>query len=602
MVPIPYGFSGTAVGGSWAQLQGASFERVVHATELLKSQGATAGVIAMYCDWIALQPADSPLLHAAWFNLGVELSRAGLTADAVVAYRRAISLRPDFHLAAVNLGLALEQCGDPEAALRCWAAALQPDEAQIALINQQARVLEAGGKLADAESALRRSLLLQPDQPDAVQHWLHLRQRMCVWPAIDESIPGLDASAIIERCGPLSALALTDDPEVQTAIGSSWLARKTQAADRLSPAKGYPGHDRIRLGYVSSDFCNHALSFLMAEVFERHDRGRFELFGYCSSPEDGSEQRARVMAAFDRFRSVRTLDHAALARLIRDDEIDILVDLNGLTAGSRLQALRWRPAPVQATYLGFVGPVPLPELDYLFCDSFVVPEERVQCYSPTPLAIASLYQANDSRPIRPPELTRAQAGLPERGFVFACFSNHYKIAESVFSSWMEILAQVPGSVIWLAADNEWSAVNLRGRASRAGIDPERIIISPRTGILEYRARLSVADLFLDTFPYNAGTVASDAIRAGLPVMTLAGRSFASRMAARLLTELGADRGIASTPSDYVATAVALASREAEYLEYRRRFSPERWAATIGNTASFMEAYEATLQGIAKPKG
>jgi predicted O-linked N-acetylglucosamine transferase (SPINDLY family) len=594
------GFGGSpAAAGGWAGLQTACFEQVVQAVEQIGANRGAPEAIALYRNWIALQLDATPLLHAAWFNLGVELSRAGLGLDAVVAYRQALALKPDFYSASINLGLALEQCGDTEAALRCWSQALQPDEARVALINHRARVLEQTGRFHEAEQALRQSLLTDPDQPNAVQHWVHLRQKMCAWPVLDASIPGLTHSRLVEQCGPLAALALTDDIAVQGSAGASWVARRTvPAGECLSPAAGYK-HQQVRVGYLSSDFCRHALSFLIAELFERHDRNRFEVFGYCASPEDGSDVRARVIAAFDHFRPIRALDDEAAARLIRNDEIDILVDLNGLTAGSRVQILRWRPAPVQATYLGFVGPVPLPELDYLFCDDFVIPPELAGLYQPTPLPIAPLYQAVDSKSCAASMPLRRDIGLPDGRFVFASFANHYKITETHFALWMAILRRTNDSVLWLAGDNAWSENNLRASAAAQGVDAARLIFTPRAAPADYRARLSLADLFLDTFPYTAGTVASDVIRAGLPVVTLLGQAFASRMAARLLREIGADQGIALTPEAYVETAVKLARDPAAYAGYRAHFSEERWVATIGDMARFTAAYEATLLRIRK---
>jgi predicted O-linked N-acetylglucosamine transferase (SPINDLY family) len=209
------------------------------------------------------------------------------------------------------------------------------------------------------------------------------------------------------------------------------------------------------------------------ELFEQHDRGRFEVYGYCSSPEDGSPIRARVIAAFDHFVPVRDLSDEAAARRIREDEIDVLIDLNGLTSGARLQILRWRPSPVQATYLGFIGPVPLPELDYMLCDDFVVPPGVASAYQPTPLYVADIYQANDSKRAIGATVSRAEAGLPEGRFVFCCFSRHYKITEEMFAGWMEILRKTGDSVLWLADDNQWSCQNLRQFATAAGIDPAR---------------------------------------------------------------------------------------------------------------------------------
>ncbi|MGI4941905.1 MAG: hypothetical protein ACRYHQ_15320, partial [Janthinobacterium lividum] len=285
------------------------------------------------------------------------------------------------------------------------------------------------------------------------------------------------------------------------------------------------------------------------------------------------------------------------ARCIRNDEIDILIDLNGLTAGSRLQVLRWRPAPIQATYLGFVGPVPIPELDYMFCDDFVVPPSVASAYQPRPLYVAQNYQVNDSKRAIGTPTSRAVAGLPDDRFVFVCFSNHYKITEQMFTAWMSILSQVENGVLWLIADNPWSCQSLRQRAAAAGIDPERIAFAGRVDPSEYMSRLSLADLFVDTFPYNAGTIASDALRMGLPLMTLSGESFVSRMAGRLLSAVGAECGIARNLADYVQIATTLATDRQAWKAYKALFTENRWAESVGNIGEFTSQYEATLTRI-----
>jgi predicted O-linked N-acetylglucosamine transferase (SPINDLY family) len=398
---------------------------------------------------------------------------------------------------------------------------------------------------------------------------------------------------LLRNSGPLSILALTDDIELQCAAAAAWIARKTEPAPRrLAPLRPWP-HERIRIGYISSDFCNHAMSFLITELFERHDRRRFEVFGYCASHDDGSELRKRVLAAFDHHRIIRTLSDEQAAQVIRDDEIDVLIELNGITDGSRLAVLRWRPAPVQATYLGFVGPVPLPELDYLLCDSVVIPPEHKASYRPAPLPIAQIYQANDSKRTIGRQMSRAEVGLPKEQFVFCCFSKHYKITEEMFGAWMEILRQADRSVLWLAKDNAYSQTNLLARAGREGIDEGRLIFSERTGPDLYLSRLALADLFLDTFPYNAGTVASDAIRMQLPLITLCGRAFASRMAASLLYAAGASHGITTSLSNYIRTAVQLANDPADYARYKALFTTRTWQRTIGDVATFTAEFEDT---------
>src|SRR5580658_4615432 len=547
-------------------LKDTQFDAILSAIERARPGLARSAEIGIYQRWIDANGA-SPLLYAAWFNIGVLFAHEGDNANAAIAYGNALVLRPDLYCAAINLGLVLEATGHPEQALITWQRATQPDTARIALEIQQGRLLEKLGRLEAAERTLYRVLLTDPAQSDVVHHLVHLRQKICRWPVASSDIPGISAENLVRSSGPLSILALTDDIDMQREAAAAWIAHKTGPAPRrLAPEKPWP-HDRIRIGYISSDFCNHAMSFLITELFERHDRRRFEVFGYCSSGDDGSELRKRVLAAFDHCRIIRTLSDEQAAQIIRDDEIDVLIELNGITEGSRLPVLRWRPAPIQATYLGFVGPVPLPELDYLLCDNVVIPPEFKASYQPAPLAIGQIYQANDSKRTIGRPMSRAEVGLPDDRFVFCCFSKHYKITEDMFAAWMSILRQVDRSVLWLATDNEYSRRNLLTATRNAGIAEERLIFSERTGPDLYLSRLGLADLFLDTFPYNAGTVASDAIRMRLPLVTLCGKAYASRMATSLLHALGASRGITTSVSSYVRTAVQFANDPEDYAGY-----------------------------------
>ena len=580
-----------------SRLQRATFEDVIAAIAAAGADAHRGDSIKLYRRWITSQGQGSPHLYAAWFNLGVELANTGDTQGAMLAYRNALAASPNFAAAARNLAMLLEADGRIEEAVAVLDGALLSDEARVALLNQRGRLLEQLKRLPEAEEELRKSLMIRPDQPDVLQHWLHVRQKECRWGMLSDRIPGVSRESLIINSGPLSALALFDDVVQQRTINEAWIRRKmVSITERLSPPSGYR-HKRVRIGYMSSDFCQHAMSLLIAELFERHDRRTFEVFGYCASPEDGSETRQRVIAAFDHFRRIADLTDEQAARMIRADEIDILIDLNGLTSGTRMEALRWRPAPVQATYLGFVGPVPLPELDYMFCDRIVVPPAIASAYRPTPLYVAKFYQANDNKRARPASRSRADFNLPDGRFVFCCFSNHYKITEEIFTAWMDILRLVPHGILWLIADNVSSCDNLLKAARDAGVGPERIVFAPRTSPSEYLAYLDAADLFLDTYPYNAGTVASDAIRMHLPLVTLSGQSFVSRMAGRLLAALGAQDGIATVIEDYVAKAVAFATDKSRYDVYKARFTDDAWAGTIGNIGKFTEEFERSLLSI-----
>jgi predicted O-linked N-acetylglucosamine transferase (SPINDLY family) len=554
--------------------------------------------LALYQSWAAANPS-SPLLWAAWFNIGCVCSRAGDQPNAMTAYRNAQVLRPEMACTAVNLGLMREALGFPEEALATWRAAMQPDADRVSLQIQQGRLLEVLGRFEEAERILYRVLLADPSQPDVVHHWVHLRQKTCLWPAIPQNMPGLPEAALLAGSGPLGILALTDDIAQQRQTAANWVTRKTiLPPERLAPATPY-GHQRIRIGYMSSDFCSHAMSYLITELFERHDRAKFEVFGYCASNDDGTALRQRVVAGFDHYRVIKNLSDEDAARKIRADEIDVLIDLNGITDGSRMAILRWRPAPIQATYLGFIGPIPLPELDYLLCDDITIPPEHRLAYQVAPLSIGPIYQVNDSKRTTGRKITRAEIGLPDGKFIYCCFTKHFKITEQIFAAWMDILRRTENTILWLAGDNVYSDNNLARAAQAAGIAPERLIFSTRVDPDLYLSRLAVADLFLDTFPYGAGTVASDALRMELPLVTLCGRAFASRMATSLLHAAGAAQGITTSLKDYVETAIHFASDPAAYSAFKASCTAQAWQHSIGNIARFTQHYEATWSRIVR---
>lgn len=558
-------------------------------------------LVQMLHSWLIMQGEVTPATGLVWFNLGVELSNLSRSGDAATAYQNALLLRPDLWQAAVNLANLREAAGDVQGAADLLGRALQDDQARITLLNQRGRVLEGQRQLADAEQCYYRSLLTDPAQPDVIQHWAFARQNICAWPIFAPPVPGRTPAELLAHSGALATLSLIDDVAGQRQAVANWLDRRWAKVPaptaRLAPVEGY-AHERLRIGYLSSDFCRHPISYLMAELLECHDRSRVEIYGYCSSPEDGSDIRARVLASLDHRRLVRALDDESLARLVRSDEIDILIDLNGATAGDRLGTLRWKPAPVQATYLGFIGPVPVPELDYILTDQFAIPAHLAADYWPRPLYLPGVYQANDSRPIPLPPVSRAAEGLPEDAFVFCCFSNPYKISDRMFDAWMAILKGAAGSVLWVLADNQWAAANMRARAVAQGVDPARLIPAARTDPARYRARMALGDLFLDTAPYNAGTIASDALRMGLPLLTLPGEPFASRMAGSLLHAMDLPELISVDMADYVARAVRHAVDPDWHAAIRARVTPEKWHATLGDTARFARGFEDTLAQVA----
>ena len=587
-----------------ALLRGLAFEALIVLTETVKAAGQRQVVIPLYFSWIDRNTGLSPHLFGAWFNLGAELSALGDNKNAIVCYQNALLLKPDFYQATLNLGFQYERSGQKDAALDLWSNALQPNEARIQLMNQKGRLLEDMHRFDEAAATLYASLLTNPRQPDVVHHWVYLRQKMCDWPIFDGRVPGMPPEALAAETGPLSMLALFDDIAFQAGHVKTWMEKKGfPASPRLAPEEGY-AHERIRLGYLSSDYCEHPVSYLMTELIERHDRSRFEVYGYCATPQANwaGHTRPRIVGAFDTCRFIQPMSDEQAARLIREDEIDILIDLNGLTMGTRMFILRARPAPVQLTYLGYIGPIPMPELDYMICDDFVIPPELAAAYQPQPLYLPEIYQANDTRLPVGPTPGRAAVGLPEDRFVYCCFSNCYKITEEVFDAWMEILRRTGDSVLWLLADTVWSRTNMERRARLHGIDPARLIFAGRVNPPDYLARLPLADLFLDTYPYNAGTTASDALRMGLPLVTVSGQCFASRMAGSLLRRIGLPWGIAGSLAEYTDKAVEAAADPARYREIRAAVGDGAWRRTVGNTDVFVPRLEAAYRSIVRRPG
>ena len=578
-------------------LRGASFIAVLEVATHAKQYSKPLTAAALYKVWLEEAGATSLHAYAAWFNLGVELSAAGDTPGAAAAYRSALALRPDQHGAAVNLGLIHESIGQTDQALEIWKQAIQTDEVRTSLLNQRGRLLERLGRFEEAERDLYRSLLTNPHQHDAFTHWLHLRMKMCQWPVYGAPVPGLTRENMVAGTSGLSILALYDDNDMVNRWVEGWLQRRLPAAPVLLAPEGGYRHDKVRVGYLSSDYNLHPVSMLMAELVEKHDRSRFEVYGYCCSKDDGSDLRKRILGAFDKWTRIIDMTDEQAAHAIRQDEIDILIDLNGLTDNTRLGVLRWRPAPVQMTYLGFVGSLPVPELDYAIVDEFVVPPSLAHNFHPTPLYMPRCYQANDTKAVIGPPEAREAAGLPADKFIYCSFSNTYKISEEMFDAWMCILAGVDNSVLWVLARSPWARQNMIAHAVKRGISADRLIFAEPTSPAQYYSRLALADVFLDTFPYNSGTTASDALRMGLPLITRMGRTFSSRMAGSLLHAMGLDRGIATTIEEYVELGIRLGTDPQEYRSFREALGGDLWRRTIGNIEMFMPEYEERLLSV-----
>lgn len=572
------------------------FAQLVGHAVALEASGEWILSATLYRTWIRRN--SSPYLYAAHFNCGVALNNAGDLEGAIDAYRQAISVAPEFIQARINLGLLHERQGDFPSAIASWRWAVDNTTKltrenqpliQIAL-NHMARVQEGRKIFQSASDCLTQSLLLEPNQADAIHHWVFLRGRQCAWP-IYTPLPGVSSEFMRESTSALAMISISDEPEEQLAAARRYVARHVLPnAKRLSPEQGYQ-HQKIRIGYCSSDFCLHPVSMLMAEVFELHDRSRFEVYGYCWSPEDGSSLRQRVMSSMDKFTRIDGLSDDQAASLIREHEIDILIDLQGQTAGARANIFSYRPAPVQITYLGLPATTGLPSIDYVIADRFLIPPESAPYYSEKPLYLPDVYQASDRKRLIGPMPSRKSCGLPESGFVFCSFNNSFKYTPEMFDIWMRVLHRVPGSVLWLLGDNPWAEQNLRREAATRGVAQERLIFADRVAPADYLARYQVADLFLDTFPFNAGTTANDCLWTGLPILTMTGRSFASRMAGALLTAARLPELITYSLGDYEERAVQLATQSEQLAGLKARLAAEKENGVLFDMPRFVRNLE-----------
>ncbi len=551
-----------------------------------------------------LSRTQSPYAHAVNFNLGVTLANENDLAGAEAAYLRSIEIYPAFMQPRLNLGTVYERLKQLDKAIAQWqlvALNLMPGPPEnkpllLMALNNLGRVLDTGKRLDEALGYLTRSLAIEPNQRDVVHHWVHLRQKQCAWP-IYSPTQGLSEQQMKDATSALAMIAVTDDPALQLRAAQRYATDKViKSAPQLANMKGY-GHPKLRVAYLSSDFCLHPVSLLMAQLFELHDRQEFEVYGFCWSPEDGSAMRARVIASMDHFIRINQMSDTEAAQLIRSHEIDILVDLQGQTSGARANIIAHRPAPIQITYLGLPATTGLPCVDYVIADRFLIPEDIAPFYSEKPLYMPDIYQVSDRKRAVGVAPTRESCGLPAQGFVFCSLNNNYKYTPEVFDVWMNILCRVPGSVLWLLADNPWARANLIQEAKNRGVGSERLVFAPRVSPENYLARYKAADLFLDTFPFNAGTTANDALWMGLLVLTLAGRTFASRMAGALLTAAGMPELITYTLKDYEEKAVALATDPDECQRLKSHLAEVHDSGVLFDTPRFARNLETRLKAL-----
>jgi len=494
-------------------------------------------------------------------NLGITFSELGKILPAIDCYEKAIAIKPDYAYANNNLGNVFNEIRKRKAAVRCYenAIAINPDYAEAH--SNLGNILRNLKQRDKALICYMRAYKIKPDMDFIFGDVLNTKMHLCLWGDLPNQLKLLKNKINNNEkvIAPFNLLGLIDDPRLQEKATEIYANEEFPKNNSLPNIGLYPKHKKIRIGYFSRDFRIHPVATLTAELYEMHDRDQFEIHAFSFGPDTKDEMNLRIKAGVDHFHDVRLMPHKEIAMLARSFEIDIAIDLVGLTINSRTGIFARSAAPIQASYIGYLGTMGANYYDYLVADQIMIPEENQKYYSEKIVYLPS-YQVNDSKE-SPPEIffTRQDLGLPEKGFVFCCFNNTYKITPPTFDSWARILKNVKGSVLIIFVDNKSAKENLTKEIILRGVDPERLIFGERLERPEYLARYRVADLFLDTLPYNAGTTASDALRMGLPVLTLKGNSYSSRMAASIISAVNLPELITTSYEEYESLAIELAT-------------------------------------------
>jgi predicted O-linked N-acetylglucosamine transferase (SPINDLY family) len=537
-----------------------------------------------------------PRFVLAWYNRGSALLELCRHADAVASFERVVALAPDYAPAHNNRGAALLCLKRRTEAIEAFEQALRLQPGYDGALENLGKAFHHLARFDEAARCFGALAAASPERPYALGNLLDAQARCCDWGGDYPTVRARVADAVArgQRVQfPFAFLATCDSAAAQLECARIYAADKfPRAAEPLWSGRPYR-HDRIRVAYLSADFRYHATAVLTAELLERHDRRSFEWTAISFGPDDGSPLRRRLERAFAHFVEGGELSDHEIAALIRDREIDIAVDLQGYTADCRAGIFAHRPAPVQVNYLAYPGTLGSPCMDYLIADRRVIPREHFPFYSEKVVHLPHCYQPNGSgREVAPTAPSRAQASLPERGFVFCSFNGSYKIIPEVFDRWMRLLRALPESVLWLLDDNEAATRNLRREAAARQVEPERLVFAPRVPLAVHLARYPLADLFLDTLPCNAHTTASDALWSGVPVLTCLGTTFAGRVAASVLEAAGLPELVAGNLDEYEALALALASDPGRLSALRARLAAQRPTCALFDIERYRRGLEA----------
>jgi len=558
-----------------------------------KTAGDLAQAISSYKKVISLKPGDAYALN----NLGNALNDQGNLDEAMEAYKKAIVLKPDYAEAFTNLGTALEKKERRFEAIEAYkkAIALKPDYANA--YYNLGIAFSGEDRQKEAITAWQTAISLSPGDALAHASMLFEQAKICDWCGLKQSSELLQKLGVIgDAITPFSVLTLEDEPQRHRRRAVNYAQQNFPKKDIKQVAPPTEKPVRLRIGYFSADFHNHATMYLMAQVFAAHDKSQFEIIAFSYGPNKQDEMRQRLMNSVDVFHDVRAMIDTQVLELARSERLDIAVDLKGYTEGGRVNLFSYGLAPIQISYLGYPGTLGADFIDYIIADPVVIPEDNRRFYSENIIYLPKTYQPNDNRRvIADKEFTREEMGLPNDGFVFCCFNNNYKISPSEFDVWMRLLGKAEASVLWLLKSNKWSEDNLKREAEARGISGDRLIFAEKLSLAEHLARHRLADLFLDTFNYNAHTTASDALWAGLPVITKLGQGFAARVAGSLLSAVGLRELITENEAEYEALALKLATTPMELAQIKSKLAANRLTEPLFDGEMYTKDLERAYQ-------
>ncbi len=561
-------------------------------------------------------PQVSNALCYALQKLGNELDRNGRYAEAEACFKEALQHQPNNAVYWYNLGNAQRELGKHHAALSSFLTSIQNDPSDADTFNNLGNVQRELGQLDAAITSYKKALSLNPDLHHALTHLIHQKQHICDWrgqgdDGLDQQIQKVRhlVNTVPEaKISPFAFLAMpTTTAEEQKICASHYLEQHYKDLYHLGSsfksANGRHTTHKIKVGYLSADFRLHPLAFLITELIEQHNRNKFEIIAYSYGLDDKTATRKRLEQAFDHFVDIRQWSDVEAATKINQDQIDILVDLTGFTQSSRTGIVALKPAAIHINWLGYPGTMGAfnvgkqeksePLFEYILADNIIAPNKNA--FSEKVLYLPC-YQPNNKREFKPSS-KRSEHHLPDEGIVFCCFNQTFKIGPDIFAIWMRLLQQVPTSVLWLLACNQWATENLQKEAERAGVDKNRLIFAERTRSEVHLERQRHADLFLDTLPYNAHTTASDALSAGLPVLTCIGNTFSSRVAASLLTHIGLPSLICESLTTYEEKALYLAQHPTELADIKAILEQNRETSDLFNANKFVGQLEAQYDAI-----